>query len=278
MRTFVNYHALFPHLFVIAAIFLFGLFCLPIVGSAQQPTARIKSFSGDVLVSVQGKEPIAATADEILQAGDTLQTRAGAQVALTLSEGSELKIGQNTKVEIAALAQRPKTGARKSRLKLWYGQVRAFLSPGHQKEGSSFEVETLNALAGVKFSQPDFEAEYKPETKTSIFRWYTVEGTVINILTKEHKRIPKAHQAIVQDEFLWISPLVPGKEEISPTEKQQLIRTDMLLGAQQIVGGTVSTVPIVSGENKAKTSQSPGLGDPATGPQLYPVTIEMSED
>ena len=111
---------------ITAGILLAVLWCCA-VAEAQQPTATITSLSGTVRVSIQGKEPVAATVGTVLQSGDIIETSAGAQVVLRLSEGSELRLGQHTKIDIAALTQRPKTNARKSRLKLWYGRLRAFL-------------------------------------------------------------------------------------------------------------------------------------------------------
>jgi hypothetical protein len=68
-----------------------------------------------------------------------------------------IQLSQNTKIDLALLLQSPETGARQSRLKLLYGKIKLFLSPGHQKEGSAFVTETPNAQIGVKFSQPNVE-------------------------------------------------------------------------------------------------------------------------
>jgi hypothetical protein len=277
-RVSSSYHHL-----LIAGILLLVFLCLPTVIIAQQPTATISSLSGQVLVSIQGKEPVTATVGTTLRTGDIIETQAGAQVVLLLSEGSELRLGQNTKIDIAALTSRPKTGARKSRIKLWYGRIRTLLSPGHQKKGSSFTVETPNARAGVKFSQPDLDVIYKPNIKTTIIRAYTVAVSVTNLVTKEVKGIPKAHQAIVQDEFIWIIPISPGGEEtppveeIPPEEKQRQTRTGILLQSRQIAGGTVSTVPISAGA-RAETSQSPGPGTSPVGPRPRTIIVNTSEE
>lgn len=262
---------------LITGIILVVLFCFPTSGFAQESTATISEFSGPVLVSMKGEKAVEATRGMVLQAGDSIETQAGAQVVLTLSEGSELRLRQNTKIDIAQLTQRPKTKARKSRVKLLHGWVRGLLSPGHQKKGSSFEVETPNALAGVKFSQPDFEVGYDPETGTTIFIGYTVGASIRNLVTKEMKAMPKAHQAVVQDEFLWTIPFVPGVDKIPPEEKQRQTHTRTLLQSRRIVGGTVSTVPVSTG-GRAETSQSPGPGGGASGPRPRTVIINTNEE
>ena len=96
--------------------------------------------------------------------GDQLQTSAGATVVLVLSDESELQLGENTSVQLSELLLNVQTGARQSRLKLWWGSVKSWLAPGHQTPGSTFEVQTPNALAGVKFSQPISEFSYDPTT------------------------------------------------------------------------------------------------------------------
>lgn len=102
----------------------------------------------------------------MLSAGDVIETQAGAQVVLEFSDGSLLELGENTKLDFAELSQAA-SGARVSRVKLAWGWLRAHLAPGHQGEGAAFEVETPNALIGVKFSQPQFWVGYdRVEEKT----------------------------------------------------------------------------------------------------------------
>ena len=185
--------------------------------NAQQPTAEIITIKGTVLVSFQGKPPMAATVGAILQAGDVIETLAVSSVGLRFSDGSELRLGQNSKVDLATLTQVPATKARESRVKLWYGSLRAWIAPEHQTAGSSFEVDTPNALAGVKFSQPVIEVSYDPRTKTSLFKAYTVALIVRNSVTGERKQIPQGLQVVVRDESTVTMPL-PAQQIPSPQD------------------------------------------------------------
>ncbi len=196
------------------------LFCALVFASelnAQQPTAEIITIKGTVLVSFQGKPPMAATVGAILQAGDVIETLAVSSVGLRFSDGSELRLGQNSKVDLATLTQVPATKARESRVKLWYGSLRAWIAPEHQTAGSSFEVDTPNALAGVKFSQPVIEVSYDPSTKTSLFKAYTVALIVRNSVTGEHKQVPQGLQVVVRDESTVTMPL-PAQQIPSPQD------------------------------------------------------------
>lgn len=160
---------------------------------------------------------MAATVGAILQAGDVIETLAVSSVGLRFSDGSELRLGQNSKVDLATLTQVPATKARESRVKLWYGSLRAWIAPEHQTAGSSFEVDTPNALAGVKFSQPVIEVSYDPRTKTSLFKAYTVALIVRNSVTGERKQIPQGLQVVVRDESTVTMPL-PAQQIPSPQD------------------------------------------------------------
>jgi hypothetical protein len=206
------FNSIFSYCLLIAAS-IFADFGMATVCFAQQPTATISILEGDVLASIQGQEAVAATIGSILQAGDTIQTQAGANVVLTLLDGSELQLGENTNLDIAVLAQDAETGARTSVIKLMWGKVRAFLSPGHQKEGSEFTFETPNALAGVKFSQPYVEVGYELETDTSVIAAHTVSVVVTNRRTGERKKIDKQHQVTVKKRRSIESSRIPPEKQ-----------------------------------------------------------------
>ena len=207
--------------------------CVSSSVNAQQPTATLSSLSGNVLVSFQGQEATPATSGTELQPGDIIQTQAGAEVVLTLSDGSELLLGENTNLDISALSSQPETGVRTSRVKLLWGRVRALLSPNHQQEGSSFTIETPNALVGVKFSQPDVEVIHSPP-RTTVVCSYTVDVSVTNLITGETILIHPIECATVEDDRI----IVTSEEEIDETTTKRLIqiatRRSLLLKARDI--------------------------------------------
>ena len=75
-------------------------------GLAQQPTATISALSGTVLVSGQ-----AARTGTVLRSGDTIQTQAAASVVLMLSDGSEIRLGDQTQNNIAGMTGFSSVGA-----------------------------------------------------------------------------------------------------------------------------------------------------------------------
>lgn len=204
-----------------------GMILFPSLSAAQQPTAAISAFSGKVLVSLQGKTPVEAEIGMLLQTGDSIEIQRGASASLQLSEGSQLQLGQNTRIRLADLLQ-TETGARRSRISLVWGRIRAFLAPGHQKEGSSFIVETPNAQVGVKFSQPDVEVSYDPDAKISVARAYTVPISVKNLVTgAEITTLPKEHQAIIYQGIITVSTITDLPDILDQMRYMPLPETDI---------------------------------------------------
>jgi hypothetical protein len=117
-------------------------------------------------------------------------------VVLALSDGSEIQLGENTQINIDDLMQTA-TGARVSRVKLLWDRIRAMLSPQHQLEGSAFDIETPNALIGVKFSQPDVEVSYDLEKEKTVAFAYTVALMATNLLTGETMLVPVGSTVII---------------------------------------------------------------------------------
>jgi ferric-dicitrate binding protein FerR (iron transport regulator) len=175
---------------------------------AQSATATIVSLKGTVSVMLQGENELPASVDTVLSQGDSIQTEEGAMVVLKLSDDSTLQLGANTHLEIAVLLQDTQTQARTSRIKLLWGKMRAFLSPGHQKADSSFTVEPPNALVGVKFSHPYVETGYNPKTGKSRIAAHTVKVAVTNTETGESEEIEEGYEVVIEETIIEVSEML----------------------------------------------------------------------
>ncbi len=213
--------------------------------SAQQPTATIVHFAGDVFVTSQEGDAREATAGMILRQGDHLYTHAGAAVVLQLSDGSELEIGEDTNLTLDVLMQNQQTGARKSRLKLWWGRVRSVLSPGHQAADSAFEVRTPNALAGVKFSEPDSEFIFDPQSGETKVIAHQFDIEVTNLLTGITDLIIQGQSGIVLGGVIEKVPYLLQSSFTSPQ-----------LPAESVP--SVSETPATSSETPSASTESTG--------------------
>lgn len=227
-------------LVIAVTFFCVSTFCIPFEGAAQEPTATISELKGTVLVNGQPQGE-----GTVLRAQDVIKTQVGSSLVLELSDGSQLELGENTRVDIAELSQTA-TGARRSRLKLAWGWIRARLSPGHQKEGSSFDVETPNALAGVKFSDPWFEVSHNPATGVTIIRTFNTQIVVVDPRTGQIIGIlnPGQQATIDRNGNITITPL-PGADGAGEIRLLFLVinRGAVNPSVPQILGGTPGNLP-----------------------------------
>lgn len=164
---------------------------VPAISVAQQPTATISTLIGTVLVNGQEEDT-----GVVLSAGDVIETQAGATIVLELSDGSLLELRESTTIILTELTQTA-AGARISRVTLQWGHIRAKLSQDHQAAGSSFKIETPNALVDAHFSQPDIEVSYDPANEETIALARTVALSAKNLITDEEKMIPVGAAVII---------------------------------------------------------------------------------
>ena len=172
----------------------------PTVGFAQQVNATIRSLSGNVMVSGQK-----ARVGAILRSGDSIHVWEGASAVLRLSDGSEIQIGENTRISIDDLRQ-TSAGGRASALTMLVGWMRATLSPDHQRADSSFRVDTPNAQIGARFSQPDFAVYVSPDQEETWAMAHTVALEVTNRLSGKTVIVPVGSSAIVKGLIIQIFP------------------------------------------------------------------------
>ncbi len=210
---------------------ILSLSFVPSVSLAQQPTATIKTSSGTVLVSGQ-----AAMVGTALRAGDTIQTQAGASAVLEFSDGSEIRVGENTQINITNLTQTA-TGARISTLNLVAGRVRALLSPEHQQAGSAFTVETPNARIDATFSEPDIEVSYNPESVETVGIAHTVKLMAKNLATDEEILVPVGFTVIITSEATKVLAGIILTSESIENESKPVSTPEPVLTASETTAG-----------------------------------------
>ncbi len=192
-------------------------------GAVGDPTATLSGMTGSVFGTTAQEGRFAAEVGTILQGGDAIETLVQSSASLSLSEGSTIALGENTKMEIAMLIRDQVTTARRSRVKLLAGHMRAELSAGHQDDGAAFSVETPNTLASVKFSRPVIEVTYDPLTDTTTIDAYTVDVVVTNLRTMRTYTIPAGSRGVIHRENVTLSELATP-----PPPLQSGIKTNLL--------------------------------------------------
>lgn len=210
-----------------------AMFSVSSVCFAGQPTAKISAQSGNVMVSLLGQDDTSARRNMPLSQGDAIQTNSGASATLLFSDGSTVELGEHTMLYLAVLEQVPGKAARTSHLYLLWGKIRTVLTPGHQKKGSTFKIETFNAIVNTTFSEPDIEIIYDPHTDTTTAFAHTVPLSLTNLLTEKTAIIPQEHTGIVQGQTIEeksqivksLEPIPPLAEaRVSPDKKHRIRR------------------------------------------------------
>jgi hypothetical protein len=169
---------------------------------AQQPTATLQTLQGDVQVSLQDQADQPGAHGMLLSQGDAVRTHSGATASLIFSDGSVVKLDENTTIRLELFEQTPETGARMTRISLLWGHVRLLLSPGHQIKGSACKVEIVNAVVNVTFSEPELEVFYDVITDTTTALAHTVALLLTNRLTGEPALIVQGHTGVVHEQTI----------------------------------------------------------------------------
>ncbi len=187
-------------------------------GAVDDPTATLSGMTGSVFGTTAQEGRFAADIGAILQGGDAIETLVQSSASLAFSEGSTIALGENTKMEIAMLIRDQVTSARRSRVKLLAGRMRAELSAGHQDDGAAFSIETPNTLASVKFSHPVIEVTYDSLTDTTTIDAHTMIVIATNLRTMKVQQIPLGHRGVIQGKDISISVLPKQQAEASAKE------------------------------------------------------------
>jgi outer membrane protein OmpA-like peptidoglycan-associated protein len=179
------------------------LYVRPALMAEEVPTATIVDIKGTVVIYTSEQFSVARVG-MVLQAGDELITQDDAEAILEFSDGSRLTIAEHADIKLDTLLKDEQTGARVSRLKLWWGKVRSVVAPGHQAPGSEFTVQTPNALAGVKFSEPDSEMQFNPSNWRTQVHAYKFDLELTNLSTGVTATILEGQTGVVEGDLLLI--------------------------------------------------------------------------
>lgn len=136
---------------VLVAVFAALLVVLlgPVVQAAEKNRATVSFLEGQASVSSGGSgTPAALAANGVVFEGDVVETRPGAKLELKMKDGSVIRVGPASKLELRS-AYFGQKGEKTFSARLFFGRVWSKVT-GLVGESSKFEVETDNAVAGVR--------------------------------------------------------------------------------------------------------------------------------
>src|SRR2546425_11071760 len=132
---------------------------------AQEPVGSVAALEGsaDALHAGQAAAVALKPADAVLL-GDRLHTAAASKLRLLFRDDSVLTLAAESELTVTAQLVGPARA--NSTLSLWVGTLRALVTDRYKTPGSSFEVETPTAVAGVRGTA--FVVNYDAARKTTL--------------------------------------------------------------------------------------------------------------
>jgi len=127
---------------------------------AANAAGRVTRLKGTVAVKRGGTQAMLAEGDELM-VGDVVTTLAESRLRIALADGSQLNLGELTRITIAEFAFTRETLSRQAAFDLESGLLQALTAKAGS--GSSFMVRTGNAVAATRSTQWIVEAK-KAET------------------------------------------------------------------------------------------------------------------
>lgn len=133
---------------------------LPRISFASEVAGKASRIKGTVSVSRGGNQGQLNEGDEVL-AGDVVTTLAESRARLALADGSQINLGELTRITIAEFSFQRETLTREAAIDLQSGLLQAITAKAGA--GSSFVVRTNNAVAATRSTEWIVEAK-KAET------------------------------------------------------------------------------------------------------------------
>jgi len=131
-------------------------------GFAQTAAGTVSAASGAVQIQ-RSSGLIAATSGTPVNVGDRIITGAGGHAVVTLTDGSQLEIGESSNMTLDNHTLAPSGGRAATQVSLFGGVLRSVVSAGGGTP--NFEVHTPNAVAAVRGTRWDTsysEGETRP--------------------------------------------------------------------------------------------------------------------
>lgn len=182
---------------------------------AQEIVGRVAELNGKVLVLHAGEAkpaPLAVQAPVFLQ--DTIETRKKGSVKLSLKDGSDFILRENTKIVVTEFLFDPEKNRRQTVLNVALGRVRAVVTRTFDAAVSKTELKTPNAVVGVRGT--DFAIEVTKK-KTIV---YCFEGLIRTFNPLYPERTVSLAAGMFTDVLVGMIPNIPNP--IPPEMLQEL--------------------------------------------------------
>lgn len=218
-------------------LIIFCLSAVPLTALAQQ--IAVTAVTGTLLLNGQECQQGA-----IVTEGALLETLADETAIVELSDGSRFEIGEQTRLSVAKTVQTA-TATTIIRLKLTHGWVRAKPGQDAQAEGFIFDIETPNALIGVKLAKSDIEVGYAEQQQETVAIAYSADVRAEHLLSGEERSVPQGSTVLVQAESIQILEGT-GRSKSSDTQDPEIFDKFTDTKTLLIVGGILAASSVTA--------------------------------
>jgi len=145
------------------AVLIAGLVILLAVAAAgAQEVGTIAALEGTGEIA-RGSARLAATMGAAVHQGDELRTGHPGRMRIVFQDDSVLTVSDGSRVVVDEQVFNPSQGKTRSLFGLLQGKVSAVVSEYYQQRGSSYQIKTATAVAGVRGTE--FVVVYDPRTQ-----------------------------------------------------------------------------------------------------------------
>jgi hypothetical protein len=146
---------------IATALFTIGFVAALAAAAGAAEVGTLAAAEGSTEVQHEGRWSPAKIGDPV-QVGDAVRTGPDGRARIVFQDDTVLNVGNSSFLVIDRQVFDPEQGGSRSLMKLLRGRVRALVSEYYERPGSSYEVETATAVAGVRGTE--FIVEYDPES------------------------------------------------------------------------------------------------------------------
>lgn len=242
--------------FALAALWFLALLLVFVPAAFARPAGEFTAVTGEVDLTREDDAARIVSVGDAVAVGDIVRTKSEARAEIELSDGTRLRIGPGSRLEIAQHLigdENPKT-----LLHLFRGKVRNIVEQARNLVPGTFEVRTETAVIGVRGT--DFVAYHQAEITGAIF--LEGEGYCYSLgKPDEIRRILAGQTMIAADRF---QP--PRIRRATPMEMEQNIVDTAPEGAE--AGGLTAANATPATDEPGPDSEAegaPGDGPPPPG-------------
>jgi ferric-dicitrate binding protein FerR (iron transport regulator) len=162
--------------FLLAVLLLLGL----MAGAQAAEVGKVTRLAGSADITRGGAPARLLQAGDAIEMQDIVRTKSNSSLEITLSDGSRLTLGEDTRVNLAEFI----TGAEPAGLlELTRGTLRAFVTDLFSSRRESFRVRTPTAVAGVQGT------DFAVSVKALLTQLIVYQGVVV--VSSVDPRIPQ---------------------------------------------------------------------------------------